>query len=202
MKIFLTAILFCLVPSRLFPQNASGGFTVLMGGSVGKFNVNGGGNFNSIYSDRKLAYTGTFGLGDGETFLIGKYRIFSASGQSKLTNIDATGTAQWNQKILLAGLRVHPGGSALYLDVLYLFNHAEETIGTVNPSVNALSASQTIDNNGFALGLGLTPKIAGPIDLDMEVEYSATPQKLTNNNTETIPNLGGIYFGGGLIFYF
>jgi hypothetical protein len=202
MKKILIVILLCVVSSQLFSQSSTGAFTILMGGSIGKFNINAGGNFNTIYSDKKPVYTGIFGLGNGALFIIGKYRIFNTSGQSTLSNIAATGSAEWKQNILLTGLRFGPGGSALYLDALYVFNHAEESIGTVNPSVDALSASQKIDENGFAFALGLAPKIAGPLDLDFEAEYSVMTQKPTLNNGSGAPNVGGVYFSAGISFYF
>jgi hypothetical protein len=202
MKKLFTIVLLCMVTSHLFPQSSTGAFTILLGGSVGKFNIDAGGNFNSIYSDRKLAYTGVFGLGNGAIFIIGKYRIFNATGQSTLSNNDVTGSAEWKQSILLTGLRFGPGGSALYFDALYVFNQAEESIAAVNPSVDALSTSQKIDENGFAFALGLAPKIAGPLDLDLEVEYSVMTQKPTLNNGSGAPNLGGLYFSAGISFYF
>ncbi|MGA9406789.1 MAG: hypothetical protein WBW71_06610 [Bacteroidota bacterium] len=202
MKKLLTIIFLCLVSSHLFSQSSAGTFTILMGGSVGKFNVDAGSNFNSVYSNRKLVYTGVFGLGNGSVFVIGKYRVFNATGQSTLTNIAATGSADWKQSILLTGLRFGPGGSALYFDALYVFNHAEENIATENPTVDALSTSQTINQNGFAFAAGLAPKIAGPLDLDFEVEYSFMSQKSTIANGSTAPDLGGMYYSAGISFYF
>jgi hypothetical protein len=202
MKKLLTIILLCVVSSQLFSQSSTGAFTILLGGSVGKFNIDAGNNFNTIYSDQKLVYTGVFGLGNGAFFVIGKYRIFNTTGQSTLSNITATGSAEWKQNILLTGLRFGPGGSAIYFDALYVFNHAEESIATENPTVDALSASQKIDENGFAVALGLAPKIAGPLDLDFEVEYSVMTQKPTLNNGSSAPNVGGIYFSAGISFYF
>ena len=202
MKKLLTIILLCFISLPLYSQSSTGAFTILLGGSVGKFTIDAGSNFNSIYSDRKLAYTGVFGLGNGSIFVIGKYRTFNATGQSALNNIDATGTAEWKQSILLTGLRFGPGGSTIYLDALYAFNHAEESIATVNPTVDALSASQKIDENGFAVGLGLSPKIAEPLDLDFEAEYSLMTQKPTLTNGSGAPNVGGIYLSAGISFYF
>jgi len=202
MKKFLTIILLCLTSSPVFPQNSTGAFTILLGGSAGKFNIDAGGNFNSVYSNKKAVYTEIAGLGNGAIFIIGKYRIFNTSGQSTLTNIAATGSAQWKQNILLTGLRFGPGGSAVYLDALYVMNHVEETIGTVNPAVDALSATQKIDQKGFAFAFGLSPKIAGPLDLDLEVEYSAKLQKTTLQNGQDAPNLGGVYLSAGISFYF
>ena len=53
MKKFLTIVLLCLASSQFFSQNSTGAFTILLGGSVGKFNIDAGGNFNTVYSDRK-----------------------------------------------------------------------------------------------------------------------------------------------------
>jgi hypothetical protein len=160
-KKFFTLFLLCVSSSQLFSQNSTGAFTILLGGSVGKFTIDAGGNFNNIYSDRKLAYMGVFGLGNGAIFIIGKYRLFDASGQSALSNIAATGSADWKQTILLTGLRFGPGSSAIYFDALYVFNHAEENIGTISPAVDALSAGQKIDERGFALHSGLLRELPG-----------------------------------------
>ncbi len=202
MKKLLTIILLFFVSTHLFSQSSTGAFTILLGGSVGKFNIDAGNDFNTIYANQKLTYTGVFGLGNGAIFILGKYRVFNTTGQSTLSNIDATGSADWKQNILLTGLRFGPGASAIYFDALYVFNHAEETIATENPAVDALSASQKIDENGFAVALGLAPKIAGPLDLDFEVEYSVMTQKPTLSNGSSAPNLGGVYFSAGISFYF
>jgi hypothetical protein len=202
MKKLLTIILLCLTSSPLFSQNSTGAFTILLGGSAGKFNIDAGDNFNNIYPNKKPVYTGVFGLGNGALFIIGKYRVFNTSGQSTVTNSTATGSAEWKQNILLTGLRFGPGSSAVYLDALYVFNHVEEKIGTINPVVDALSADQKIDQNGFAFAVGLSPKLAGPLDLDLEVEYSAKIQKTSLANGTDAPNLGGLYLSAGLSFYF
>lgn len=202
MKKLFAIILFCISTIPLYSRNDVGTFTLLLGGSVGKFLIDAGGNFNDFYTNRQLAYTGIFGLGDGETFLIGKYRIFNATGQSKLQNIDAIGTAEWKQRILSAGFRYHPQGAALYIDALYVFNHAEESIGTVNPPVDFLSASQKLDDNGFAFALGAAPQIISPLALDLEVEYSFMLRKPVNDSGRRIPNLGGLYYSAGISFYF
>ena len=70
MKKLLTIILLCFISLPLFSQSSTGGFTILLGSSVGKFTIDAGSNFNSIYSNRKLAYTGVFGLGNGSIFII------------------------------------------------------------------------------------------------------------------------------------
>ena len=202
MKKTLLFLLIIASSSALYSQHGSGTFTILLGGNAGIFNVDAGGNFNQYYSDRKLAYTGLFGLGNGATFVIAKYRTYTASGSSKLTNVDATGTAQWKQHILSAGFRIGGEGSAFYLDATYLFNHAEESIATINPAVDVLSKTQKIDNNGIALALGLAPKIAGPLALDFNVEYSVMLRNPVNDAGRQTPNIGGLYYGGGLIFYF
>jgi len=202
MKKLLTILFFCLLPIHLYPHNDVGTFTILAGGSIGEFLIDAGGNFNDVYTNRQLAYTGIFGLGDGETFLIGKYRIFKATGQSKLQNIDAQGKADWKQTILGAGFRLHPQGSSFYFDALYLFTHAEETIGTENPPVDFLAASQKLDDNGFAFAFGLAPKLVSPIALDFEIEYSFMLRKPVNDNGRRVPNLGGLYYSAGISFYF
>lgn len=202
MKKTILCFLIIASSSAVFSQHQSGAFTILLGGDAGVFNVDAGGNFNRYYTDRKLAYTGLFGLGNGSTFVIAKYRLYTASGSSKLTNVDATGTAQWKQRILSAGFRLRSGDSAFYIDATYLFNHAEESIATENPAVDVLSATQKINNNGVAFALGLAPRIAGPLALDFNVEYSVMLQNPLNDAGRQIPNLGGLYYGAGVIFYF
>lgn len=202
MKKSLLCLLVIASTSTVMSQPGSNAFTILLGGDAGVFNVEAGGNFNHYYSDRKLAYTGLFGLGNGMTFVIAKYRIYTASGSSKLTNVDATGTAEWKQQILSAGFRLRSNDSAFYIDAMYLINHAEESIGTVNPAVDVLSATQKIDNNGLSFAVGLAPKIAGPLALDFSVEYSVMLQNPLNDAGRQIPDLGGLYYGAGVCFYF
>ncbi|HTR82057.1 MAG TPA: hypothetical protein VMM58_10545, partial [Bacteroidota bacterium] len=124
------------------------------------------------------------------------------SGQSKVVNVDATGAADWKQRILSAGFRFHNGGSPVYIDALYVLTHAEESIGTTNPSVDVLTASQKIDDRGFAFAFGFAPRIAGPIALDFELEYSFMLRQSSNDAGRQVPNLGGLYYGGGILFYF
>jgi hypothetical protein len=202
MRKFLTVLLLCSAASHLCSQSSTGALTLLLGGSAGKFNIDAGSTFNNMYSNKKLIYTGVVGLGNGGLFIIGKYRSFNLSGASTVTNIAATGSAEWKQRMLLTGLRFGPGGSAIYLDALYVFNHAEESIGTVNPAVDALSGEQKIDQNGIAFALGLSPRLAGPLDLNLEAEYSVKIQKSTLQNGQDAPNLGGLYLSAGLSFYF
>ena len=201
MKVILLFSILMLFSSPAFSQNDVGVFTVLLGGSVGKIEMDGS-DFGAFYKDQQLVYTGLAGLGNGETFVIAKYRVFKATGQSKLTNSDATGFADWQQRILLAGFRVHPSGSVIYFDATYVFNHAEESIGTQNPVVDVLTASQKMDDNGFAFALGLAPRLAGPLALTFDVEYSFMLRKSSNDSGRRVPNLGGFYYGGGLSFYF
>ncbi|HTY11882.1 MAG TPA: hypothetical protein VMF88_12510 [Bacteroidota bacterium] len=202
MKKNLFIILLCFASSEIFAQSSGNAFTILLGGAVGKFNIDAGGNFNTIYTDRKLSYTAVAGLGTGSLFVIGKYRTFEASGQSLVSNIAATGSAQWKQTILLTGLRFGPGNSAFYLDALYVFNHAQETIGTVNPAIDVLAASQKVDDNGYAFAVGLSPKIADPLAINFEAEYSVMARKATLADGNTVPNLGGLYLSAGISFYF
>ena len=202
MKKLFAILFFCHSPIPLYSQNDVRAFTILAGGSIGEFTIDAGGNFKDLYSNRQLAYTGVFGLGNGESLLIGKYRIFTATGQSTLKNIATEGTANWKQTILEAGFRFHPNGASLYVDALYVFNHAEETIGTENPSVDFLAAHQKLDDNGFAFALGLAPKIVSPLALDLELEYSFMLRKPVNDNGRRVPNLGGLYYSAGLSFYF
>lgn len=200
-RIFL-CFLFIGLSCSAFSQYESGVFTILLGGNVGKFNIDAGGNFDQYYTDQQLAYTGLVGLGNGVTFLIAKYRLFNSSGHSKLTNVDATGMAEWKQRILSTGFRLHSSSSAIYIDAMYIFNHAEESIATENPRVDVLTADQKIDNNGVAFAIGLAPKIIGPLALDINVEYSVMLRNPTNDAGRQIPNLGGLYYGGGISFYF
>ncbi|HTX18829.1 MAG TPA: hypothetical protein VMG34_09220 [Bacteroidota bacterium] len=188
--------------SSAFSQDDSGPFTILMGGQIGRFLVDGGGNFDKFYPDTKPSYTGLFGLGNGATFVIAKYRIFSASGQSQLTNVTATGVADWKQRILCAGFRMGGGKTPLYFDATYVLNHAEESISTLNPTVDILSATQKIDAKGVAFALGLCPRLAGPLTIDLSVEYSFMIQSPLNSAGRQIPNIGGWYYGGGFSFYF
>ena len=202
MKKLPLLLIICCSSVTLHAGNEVGTFTILAGGSIGEFLVDAGGNFNDLYTNRQLAYTGIFGLGDGETFLIGKYRVFKATGQSKLQNIDAEGMADWKQTIICGGVRCHPQGSSFYFDALYVFNHAEETIGTQNPPVDFLAASQKLDDNGFAFALGVAPKVVSPLALNLEIEYSFMLRKSENDSGRKIPNLGGLYYSAGLSFYF
>ena len=199
-KLALLAFL-CALAFPLYSQNQIDTFTLLLGGTIGEFSINGGGNFNDLYTDRKLAYTGLVGLGNGETFLIGKYRIFKATGRSQLSNLDALGTADWKQTIITAGFRYHPGGGAFYLDVLFAYTHAEERIGTETPPVDVLSASEKLDDRGFGFALGISPKLFDPVAFNFEVEYTSMFRSTQNSAGRKIPNLGGFCYTAGISFY-
>ena len=202
MKRIFLCFLFLASLSVAFSQHESGSFTLLLGGNVGKFKIDAGGNFDKIYTNQQLAYTGLAGMGNGTTFVIAKYRLFNSSGHSTLTNVDAVGKADWKQRIISAGFRLQSHESAVYIDMMYVFNHAEETISTQNPSVDVLATSQKIDNNGLSFAVGLAPRIIGPLCLDLNVEYSRMLRNPTNNAGREIPNLGALYYGGGISFYF
>lgn len=202
MKKILVIIVVLLYSSPLHSQNELNTLTIILGGTVGEFLVDGGGNFNDFYTNRNLSYCGCFGVGNGETFLIGKYRLFNASGQSKLKNLDATGKADWKQSILSAGFRYHPSGSALYLEALYVMSQVKESIGTENPQVDVLSAGEELKDKGFAFSLGLAPKLLGPLSVNAEVEYSFMLREPHNRYDRRIPNIGGLYYGGGISLYF
>ncbi len=201
MRKILTVILLCFASSQLHAQGSSGALTILLGGSAGKFNIDAGGNFNSIYSNKSLIYTEVFGLGNGGIFIVGKYRAFTLSGDQGGSNAAATASAEWKQRMLSTGLRFGPGGSAIYLDALYVFNHVEESIGTMDPTANALTGNQKIDQNGIAFALGLSPRLAGPLDLNLEAEYSFKIRTSTLQNGLDAPDLGGLYLSAGLSFY-
>jgi len=201
MKIrLLISLVLCVTPSA-FSQNGEGPFTILLGGQGGSFVVSGG-DFSKYYTNPKPAYTGLFGLGNGTAFAIAKYRIFSASGQSKLSNVAATGVADWKQRILCLGMRAGGQQTGIYFDATYVMNHAEESISTLNPAVDVLSATQKVDATGGAFAVGFAPRLAGPLSLDLSVEYSFMLQKPLNSAGREIPDIGGWYYGGGISFYF
>ncbi len=202
MKTTLFVSLFLLSTAPLISQNDLHTFTILMGGTIGEFRVDGGGSFDTFYPDRKVTPTGFVGLGNGETFLVVKYRIFQASGNSELKNLTATGKADWKQTLLLGGFRLHPGGSAFYFDGMYVINEAEESISTEDPVVEVLASSEKLKDHGFAFTLGLAPRLVGPLALNMELEYSFMLREARNRNGDKIPNLGGLYYSAGLSLYF
>ena len=202
MRTILFVSLFLLSAPPLLSQNDTHTFTILMGGTIGDFRVDGGGNFQSLYTDTKLTPTGFVGLGNGETFLVAKYRIFQASGKSELKNLTATGRAEWKQTLFLAGFRLHPEGHSFYFDAMYVITEAEESISTEDPVVDVLASSEKLKDKGFAFTLGLAPRIVGPLALNLEVEYSFMLREAWNRNGDKIPNLGGLYYSAGLSFYF
>lgn len=202
MKTILFVSLFLLSASPLLSQNDVNTFTILMGGTIGEFRVDGGGNFQSFYTNTKLTPTGFFGLGNGETFLIVKYRIFQASGKSELKNLTATGNAEWKQTLLMGGFRLQPEGHAFYFDGMFVMTEAEESISTVDPVVDVLASTEKLKDKGFAFAMGLAPRLAGPLALNLEIEYSFMLRDSFNQDGRRIPNIGGLYYSAGLSFYF
>jgi hypothetical protein len=193
-------LLIFLLVSLSFPltaQNEVGVLTFTLGGTYGRIKP-ASTKFQDIYSTPHPIYYGFFGAGNGETFLIGKYKMFSAKGKSEVTNVQIEGTAEWTQTMILGGFRYFPGGSSLFIDAMFFKTTVNEKISTRDPVVSELTGSETIKHTGLAGTLGFSPRLADPLCLHLEIDYSFTFDELKTKSGRSVPNLGGFSYSGGL----
>ena len=77
---------------------------------------------------------------------------------------------------------------------------AEETIATENPIVAELEAQEKTENRGIGFGVGVAVKIAGPLKIFLEAEYSIMTRVGRNQYGRANPELGGFCLSGGIQF--
>ncbi len=201
-KLFYALCSLCIVLAPLCAgENNEKHFSLLFGGGVGSFKMDDG-RFLMVYSNRSMTRHGFFALGDSRTYLIGKYRLFDATGKSELTNINVTGFSEWREIFYSAGFRLTVPHSPFYADVSYVIIKAEEKISTVQPVVNELTTSQKIENRGLSFGGGLAIEILSPFAIYGEGEYTFMLQKVQNDKKRDLPGIGGWNISTGIIFIF
>jgi len=174
-------------------------FSIAFGAAAGNFS-NKAPISNDIYSNRSISRIYFAGIGSNTFYIIGKYREFTAFGESILENINVKGKADWKQKFYNIGLRIHSDEHPIYAEVLYVITHAEESITTVDPVVPELTNSGKTKNTGMGFSVGLALNIAGPIAIFAEGEYSVMMRKEKNEYGRENPELGGFCASAGLLF--
>lgn len=199
-------VLFCAMMLQAQETEATGEtekkknrFSIMFGGAAGNF-ANSESKFNTIYSNRTISRIYMAGIGTNTFYFIGKYREFSALGKSVVANIAVAGKADWKQKFYSAGLRLHADDHPIYAEVLYVFTRAEEVITTKDPVVEELTAKEITENKGVGFTVGIALKIAGPIGIFVEGEYSMMLKKGRNQYGRANPELGGICASAGIQF--
>jgi opacity protein-like surface antigen len=185
-------------PRTLLKSN----LTLNAGGKIGLFSSSDEG-FGDIYKD-KFSYEGFLSLGYREYFIIGKYRIFNSSGESKLENITIEGVANWEQTFTFFGARFYPYilKGLVYIDLGVILSKAKEKIGTKNPEIPELSRTAETEGTGFALSGGLSFPISKFLNLNGEIEYSLIPSKGYGGIGGKKPDIGGLFYGVSLNFIF
>ncbi len=170
----------------------------MVAGSVGNFSPNSGKQFTDVYSNRTMSKNIALAIGARTFALIGKYREFSATGRSVVTNIDIAGKAEWKQKLYMGGIRFRGDDMPFYLDLLFVSTRADETISTVSPVIAELTAMNTKESRGFGGAVGLTVKLAGMLGIFAEAEYSKMSVLEINLFERPSPELGGLNLNAGI----
>ncbi len=167
-----------------------GRFSMTFGAAAGNFAIDAIG-FNDIYSNRSISRIYFAGIGTRSVSVIAKYRQFYAHGTSPTIGIAAAGKAEWQQKQYAAGIRFRSDNGFLYGDLLYVISRAQETITTVEPVVERLTARQESESKGVGAAVGLSVKILGPLGVFIEGEYTTMTNRGKNAQGENIPQTGG-----------
>jgi len=156
-------------------------------------------NFAKIYgSDDKMLPVLAFGIGYKDVYMVARYRLFEASGQSLVAGIDLAGTAEWREEIITLGLRTYEF-RPLYFELAYALGFVEESISTEQPEYSALNRTFiTKDNQGLSAAIGLTIKLITGIYLTGELEYIYIPINSEIEAGNEKVNLGGPSFSIGL----
>lgn len=170
----------------------------MVAASVGNFSPNSGKQFTDVYSNRTVSKNYALALGARNIALIGKYREFSATGHSMVTNIDVEGKAEWKQKLYMAGIRIRGDAVPFYMDILYVSTRADESISTVSPTVVELSAMSSKESRGFCGAVGLAVNIAGIFGIFAEAEYSKMSSLEIELFKRPSPELGGVNLHAGV----
>ena len=171
----------------------------MVAGAAGNFAITET-KFNTIYSNRSISRIYMAGIGTNVFYFIGKYREFWATGKSDVANVAVTGKADWKQKFYSAGIRLHSDDHPIYAEVLYVLTRAEESITTIDPVVEELTAKEETENKGVGFSVGLTLKIAGPFRIFVEGEYCMMLKKGRNQFGRANPELGGVCGSAGVQF--
>ncbi len=166
--------------------------------SIGNFSPNSGKQFTEVYSNRTVSKNFALAIGARTFALVGKYREFSATGRSVVTNIVVEGDAEWKQKLYMAGLRFRSDDMPFYLDLLFVSTRADETISTVSPMIAELTAMNTKESRGFGGAIGLAVNLAGMLGIFAEAEYSKMSVLEINLFDRPSPELGGLNLNAGV----
>jgi hypothetical protein len=172
------------------------GTTLYLGGSYGIFDARR--DFTNIYGFQIPIYAVQVGLGYKDALIMGKYHRFTATGKSKVVNIQITTQAEWKEDILAVGIRKYLDTSHIYFDLNYLIMKADENISTSKPVLSELASSHSIQDHGIALGAGYAPEIIGPLGIFLEMQWNYMFQEDKNSQEKTIPNLGGLFVSAGI----
>jgi len=201
-KFLLFQILFVCLASVVFAQSDSApskkGFSAMIGGSYGIFDPRHA--FIDVYGYQIPQLCGQAALGYNNGFVIGKYRNFKASGNSKVQNITITTNAEWREEILAVGFRACAESSPFYYDLLYITMKANETITTISPKIPELTASNAIQEHGIGFAVGFAPPLIGPLGIFLECEWDYMFPNDMNNAGVEIPGLGGLFTSCGFHF--
>ena len=195
-RVLLISVIF-IVHSFIVQAQSENAFTISFGGSYGIFS--GTKEFTSIYSGNINPWGGFFALGYDNYFVIGKYQKLKVSGSSTVRNLPVEGKADWKQEYASVGIRYLQQSSGAFIDFLYFFTKAQESISTQPIEIPELATSSSIKDRGIGLACGWAPKIIGPLGVFFEAQYSSMFQKDKTPNGAEIPNLGGLSLSAGIL---
>jgi hypothetical protein len=195
-RILLFLALF-IVNSFIIHAQSENTFNISFGGCYGIFK--GTEEFTNIYSGKVNPFGGFFALGYGDYFVIGKYQKLKASGSSKVENLPVEGKADWKQEYASVGIRYHQQSTGLFVDLLYFFTRAQESISTQPIEIPELASNFSVEDRGLGLACGWAPQIVGPLGIFFEIQYSSMFKNEKTPSGGEIPNLGGLLLSAGIL---
>jgi len=191
-RIVFVIIPLCLLSAFVHAQDT---FSIMVGGVIGYQHIEAS-KWSRVYKSPALSYGGLFGVGNGETFVFGKYRVIKTTGTSVLENITVNGKADWDERFIVAGLHTYVQNTPFEAGVGYVWLHATEKIWTENPAIPELSNSQTLTDHGVNVLIGLS--FGHDVRLNFDLEYIYLFDRSTTSDGHSGPNLGGLYYGTGI----
>ena len=136
-------------------------------------------------------------LGFGSVLVVGRYEKLHTNAVTVIENLPVEGKADWNQTFTSVGLRYYQPKSRMYIDFLYVFMDASESITTQPIEIEELKSNLSIKDRGWGVAAGWAPLLFGPFGVFVELRYYKMFQYSKMPNGDEIQNYGGLIVCGG-----
>jgi hypothetical protein len=192
---YIALLILLLASGIALPASAQSPVALTVGGVVGYQQFESS-DWHRVYGSSKLSYGGFVGIGDGQTFVIGKYRFVNATGELAEDNAPVRGTTEWNENFMIVGLHSYFTGSPFEAEAGYVWMQAAEKITPVSSGIKQPTQTTTMRDNGVDVLVGLS--LGRDVRFGFDVEYLYMFRKTTLSGGQQIPNLGGFYYGAAV----